>query len=141
MQNILSQMPRAEYIQRYIDRIHKAKQDQIRAIIICGSTMKGNFGRESDIDLFIIVKEDSQRFIDCLLEYSRFTESYIEPLVYTIANVKQMFVDRHPLLLEVLADGTPLLDTGIWKQLQIEYPDLLRSHQIERLSHGWRITE
>lgn len=84
------------------------KAQDLEVIVLLGLIVKGDYIKVSGYDVFIVVKESQVRFLDRLLENSRFSSGKVEPLVYTVEETQQMFEDNNPLLLEVLKDGIVL---------------------------------
>jgi len=100
---------------------------------------KGTYTIFSDYDVLVIVSEDSDRFIDRLWKYGRLSDGYVEPVVYTLSEVKKMFKQNHTLLLEALKDGIPLYDTGFWKTLRQKFEKKLKRREIIPKKNGWII--
>jgi predicted nucleotidyltransferase len=114
------------------------KKDVV-SVVLYGSMAKGTFNIFSDYDVLIVVKEDPDRFIDRLWKYGLLSDGYVEPVVYTLSEIKMMFQQNHLLLLEALKDGIPLYDTGLWKTLQKEFEEKLEKREIVPKEQGWII--
>ena len=133
----LSDRPKLSSLQKFIEEVLHKKN--IISIVLFGSMAKGTFNVFSDYDVLIVVSEDSDRFIDRLWKYSIISDGYVEPVVYTLSEVKMMFQQNHLLLLEALKDGISLYDTGFWKTLRREFEEKLKKREIIPKEQGWII--
>lgn len=90
-------------IKKYIELLQK-NDYRIQKAYLYGSYAKGNYRKDSDIDLLIISKDfTGNRFKDSLklMKLGRDVDSRIEPMPYR----PQDFKDSDPLVIEVKATG------------------------------------
>lgn len=136
----LSSLPNIESLQTFLQRVLAAKAQDIEVIVLFGSMTKDYYSNMSDYDVFIVIKESQVRFLDRLLEYSRFSDGKVETLVYTVEETRQMFEDNHMLLLEVLKDGIVLwVDGSFWNELKEEFKTKLATEKLIPRKKGWTI--
>jgi predicted nucleotidyltransferase len=135
----LSDRPRADEFQSYVERVLAAKGDQIEFIVLYGSMARGNWDRHSDYDLLIgLCGEDGMRFIDRLREFDQYDPGPVESFVYSRAEWEKMWRQLHLTLLECADYGMPLFDRGGWAAIQAEFARYVRDGVVEKLEGGWR---
>lgn len=132
-------LPRLNSLKRYLDELFEEKADKIVSIVLFGSMVKGTYTIYSDHDLLIIVSEEDLSLKDRLYEYSRYSDGWIEPFVYTVRETEKMFEDKNPLILDALKDGVTLYDRGFWKSLRERFEKLLEKGVIAPRENGWII--
>ncbi len=54
----------------YLTRLHEQFEDQIQRVILYGSKVRGDFDQESDIDLFVVIKDADLEREDALTRLS-----------------------------------------------------------------------
>lgn len=94
------------------------KLDESEAIGICGSLARGNFTEKSDIDLFVIVKDEVKdkevlwwkRLNEALKEFKR----DITVIVYTVSGLKRIATWY---VLRLASEGILIYDKGKIKEL------------------------
>ena len=139
MLNRLRGLPRLASLEKYLNELFKEKGDCIVSIILFGSMARGDYTRYSDYDLLIIISSDKHSFKDRLLEFSKFSDGWVEPLVYTEEEAAQMFRDFNLLILDALKDGIVIYDKGFWSKLKESFNALLKKGVIAPKTCGWRI--
>lgn len=140
MQKKLQDLPRYNSIKSYIEKLLSSeKKSKIKSIILHGSMARGDYSYLSDIDLLIIVSEETKKISERIYEYSEYSDGWVEPLVYTEEEVKKMFNDFNPLLLYALKDGIPIIDDGFWSKLKKEFDKMEAEGKIKRNENSWII--
>ena len=135
----LRELPRSTSLEKYLNELFKEKGNSIVSIILFGSMARGDYTKYSDYDLLIIISSDKLNFKDRLLEFSKFSDGWVEPLVYTEEEAAQMFRDFNVLILDALKDGIVIYDRGFWDKLKESFNALLRKGVIAPKACGWRI--
>jgi len=121
--------------ENFSNEIEKELGDFIKAIVLFGSsTRKNEFTPESDIDILIIVDDIKTELT------AEFVEAYriiVEKIAFKISkklhittmkltNFWEYVRAGDPIIINILRDGVPLIDTGFFEPLQI----LLREGRI-----------
>ena len=80
-------------------------------VILFGSQARGRPARHSDVDI-IVVKETSKRFVDRLMEVSRFLDLPfgIDVFVYTPDELEQMLAQGNPFITMALGQGVVIYE-------------------------------
>lgn len=112
-------------IERYIARVLR-KGPRIRAAVMFGSVARGRAGRESDVDLLVVVDGDVRGAWKRLVEHEWGEEveeevRWLESKgIHTRISVLPMSVNRfreHPfILLDIVDDGIPIYDDGVYEE-------------------------
>jgi len=127
-------------LQAFLQAVLAAKAQNLEVIVLFGSMAKEDYSIRSDYDVFIVVKESQIRFLDRLLEYTQFSDGKVEPLVYTVEEIRQMFENNHLLLLEALKDGIVLWTEGtFWDNLKEKFDAKLAAGKLIPRKKGWTI--
>lgn len=88
----------------------RSERPLVSRILLFGSFSKGDFTPSSDVDLAIIVRETSRKFIersDEFIDEFRRVPFDVNLLVYTEDEVKKMLSDGSALMKEIV-QGVPL---------------------------------
>ena len=126
----------AGQLDRYLEHLTGRHGADVEFVVLYGSRARGDHMPGSDFDLMIGVRRAAEgSFIDRLRAFVDLDCPLVEPLVYTLEEVQQMFRSGHMTLLESLKDGKPLLDRGCWGAL------LERFRQIERGGWVWKTSD
>jgi len=70
-----------------------ANKTNVIEVSLFGSLAKGNYTPRSDIDIYVLLKEDSKKFIDRIPEFLDYFEKVglaIEVFPYTVEEIKKM---------------------------------------------------
>ncbi len=91
-------------VKRFINLI--IKKFNLKKIIIFGSFARGDYHKESDLDL-VIVGEFKERFIDRIGKIIELNDSDLEidVMVYTEEEFQKMIQERRPFIEQVLEEG------------------------------------
>ncbi len=82
------------------------ENNNILAIVLIGSLARGDYTAFSDADLVVIVKEDHRRFLDRITEFIDPTLGIdIDPMVYTLSEIKEMSKRNSRLVKEIKEYG------------------------------------
>ena len=136
----LRELPRYSSLEKYVKRLMEGKGDKVVSVVLFGSMAKGDYTKFSDYDLLIVVSEERLGFKDRLYEYALYSDGWVEPFVYTVEEVRKMFREYNPLILDALKDGIVIYDSsGFWVRLKEEFKELLESGVITPKENGWRV--
>ncbi|MEM2896033.1 MAG: nucleotidyltransferase domain-containing protein [Candidatus Bathyarchaeia archaeon] len=140
MQRKLQGLPRYLSVKSYIEKLLSSKKkDKIKSIVLHGSMARGDYSYSSDIDLLIIVSEESKRLSERIYEYSEYSNGWVEPLVYTDKEIVEMFNDFNPLILYALKDGITLIDDSFWSGLKKKFDEMEKEGKLKRKGNSWII--
>ncbi|MEM2123613.1 MAG: nucleotidyltransferase domain-containing protein [Candidatus Bathyarchaeia archaeon] len=133
-------MPRRRSLESYVEKLLSSeKKDEIRSMVLHGSAARGDHSYSSDVDLLIIVSEESKRIDERIYEYSEYSDGWVEPLVYTREEAVEMFNDFNPLILNALKDGVTLVDDGFWAELKRKFDEMEYEGKLKRRGDSWII--
>lgn len=141
MWDALSDRPHLESLRAFFDRLMAVDGERVEFVVLYGSMARGDWGRGSDYDVFVGLREDQAgRQIDRLQQFDVHSDGRIEPLSFSPLDLAKMLATFNPILLAALRDGIVLFDRGTWQKFQGRYRALLDSGHLVRLHRGWRWT-
>lgn len=80
-------------VQTFVEELKNRMGDEIIKIVLFGSKVRGDFNRESDIDIFILVKEKTQdirdRIGDLTADYIFNHDIPLSPVLYDLFEYQQ----------------------------------------------------
>jgi len=137
---LLSERRALRTLERFVRHVLDEYGDEVLSIVLFGSRARGDFTHHSDVDVLVILAESDKRFVDRLSDFAAYCpDGLVEPLVYTRREIEAMFESRNPFLLDVLHEGVPLFDRGLWAELKSRFDRLVREKLVERYGLGWKI--
>ncbi len=108
---------------QFKDKVLKKYKDIVKAVVIFGSLVRGDFHGKSDIDMLVIIDDTTarftpemkERFDEDLFEMARQTAEHmtVQP-AWTLSEFWDMARIGHPLLYTIVRDGWALFDTGFF---------------------------
>lgn len=114
---------RIELAKKFTKKILDKYGPWIKAVIVWGSTARGEFKKKSDIDFVILVDDTREKLTnaqrdemdDWIYELAKKTDDRLSPQpVWTITEFVKMVRAFTPLTYELLKDGIPTYDTGFF---------------------------
>jgi len=121
--------------------VERAKPFKPRAVILFGSYARGDFTESSDIDVCLIadtMPEDE-------LARRTIPDMQIIPKVRVIGFLPDEFVqylkDMKFLAFDIVAEGIPIYDDGLYRKIRETFDDVVQKHGITKLPNGWRISK
>jgi predicted nucleotidyltransferase/uncharacterized protein (UPF0332 family) len=109
--------------ERYKDEVLKRYKKYIKAVILFGSLVRGDFHEKSDIDILVIVDDTVTRFTpemklkfddDIYFLAKDMSEQITVQPAWTLTEFWDMARIGHPLLFTIVRDGWALFDTGFF---------------------------
>ncbi|MEM3506150.1 MAG: nucleotidyltransferase domain-containing protein [Candidatus Bathyarchaeia archaeon] len=138
MQKKLQKLPKYSSLKSYIEKLLSSdKKEKIKSIVLHGSMARGDYSCSSDIDLLIVVSEESKRLDKRIYEYSEYSNGWVEPLVYTDKEIIEMFNDFNPLILYALKDGIVIIDNGFWFKLKRKFNEMEKEGRLKKEGNSW----
>jgi len=133
-------LPSRRPLESYVEKLLSSeKKDKVKCIVLHGSMARGDYSYSSDVDLLIIVSEESKRIDERIYEYSEYSNGWVEPLVYTEEEIIKMFNDFNPLILNALKNGVALVDDGFWSELKKKFIEMENEKKLNRRGNSWII--
>jgi len=133
-------LPSRRPLESYVEKLSSSeKKDKVKCIVLHGSMARGDYSYSSDVDLLIIVSEESKRIDERIYEYSEYSNGWVEPLVYTEEEIIKMFNDFNPLILNALKNGVALVDDGFWSELKKKFIEMENEKKLNRRGNSWII--
>ena len=130
----------SEALKNFIRSALREHGEKVLSIVLFGSRARGDHTCYSDVDVFVVLSESKERFLDRLSDFVAYCqEGLVEALIYTKDEVEAMFASRNPFLLDVLHEGIPLFDRGFWGELKSRFAKLVEKGLVKRCNGGWRI--
>jgi hypothetical protein len=117
---------------------------RLRAVAVFGSRARGDDLRESDYDLAVV--SDDFKGLTSYERQVRLTEAWHQagPTApadfFALTSHELLRMDRLAVW-DMLEDGRPLYDDGIWKQARREFRRLKAAGRITAVPGGWRVAE
>ena len=141
MPKTLSDLPRYEELERFLNKLLKEKGDEIEFVVLFGSMARGDWSQYSDYDLLIgLRREDGRRLIDRISEFDAFVEGEIDVFPYSRSEWRWMFKEYHPLLLEALEYGLILWDRGAFGEMLKLFRRRRSEGVVSPWKSGWKIS-
>jgi predicted nucleotidyltransferase len=96
----------------FVKRVEREYGPLVERVILFGSYARGEAGKESDIDVLVVVRGDRARLrkelIDIATEIMLDTEEYISVKVLTVDEFNHMKEKKYGFLLNILKEGVPI---------------------------------
>lgn len=94
--------------------------DKLDSIILYGSIARGNFRRESDIDLFLISnqKKLAEKAYDIGYDVDIKNNTVTSILIYSPEEIKKNIELGSPFIKNVINEGKTIHDNGTWEKLR-----------------------
>lgn len=137
----LSDRPRLESLQAFLEALFAARGDDVAFVVLYGSMARGDWSRSSDFDVLVGLLQDPQaRLIDRLGTFGELSDGWVEALPYTLHQVERMFRSFNLVVLAALRDGVVLYDRGAWRALQERFQSLRSKGLLTQEHRGWSWT-
>lgn len=111
---------------------------EIRAIVIFGSAVTGNWNYRSDIDILIMSDAMGDDWFECNLRAYELCEGRVQPFVVNSEEFLTSIEDRRYIIWEALHDGVIVRDDDIFAKMRDRLMSLITEGQLIRLSNGWQ---
>lgn len=108
---------------QFKDEVLGKYKNFVKAVVLFGSLVRGDFHEKSDIDLLVVIDDTIARFTpemklnfddDIYAIGKRISEAIIVQPAWTLTEFWDMARIGHPLLYTIVRDGWALYDTGFW---------------------------
>ncbi len=108
---------------KFKDDVLRKYKNFVKAVVLFGSLVRGDFHEKSDIDLLVVIDDTLARFTpEMKLNFDddiynigkRISEAIIVQPAWTLTEFWDMARIGHPLLYTIVRDGWALYDTGFW---------------------------
>ncbi len=109
--------------ERYKDEVLKRYKDIVKAVVLFGSYVRGDYHEKSDIDMLVVVDDVTARFTpemkdsfdDKLYQIAKsISDDITVQPAWTLSEFWDMARIGHPLLFTIVRDGWALYDTGFF---------------------------
>ncbi len=109
--------------EKYKDEILKRYKNIVKAVILFGSYVRGDYHEKSDIDILVVIDDVTARFTpemkdtfdDKLYQIAKnMSEDITVQPAWTLSEFWDMARIGHPLLFTIVRDGWALYDTGFF---------------------------
>jgi predicted nucleotidyltransferase/uncharacterized protein (UPF0332 family) len=112
-----------ETANKFKDEVLKKYKNVVKAVVLFGSLIRGDFHSKSDIDLLVVIDDTIARFTPEMKEEfderiyrigKEISENIIVQPAWTLTEFWEMARIGHPLLYTIVRDGWALYDTGFF---------------------------
>ncbi|MBI4020753.1 MAG: nucleotidyltransferase domain-containing protein [Candidatus Aenigmarchaeota archaeon] len=114
---------RIEILKKFTEEAIKKHGPVIRSIVLFGSTARGSFRGESDIDIFVIIDDTRQRItphvrdqieddLDAIARATSKQLSMQQP--YLLTEFWRLVREGHPIIFNFIREGVPVYDKDIF---------------------------
>jgi predicted nucleotidyltransferase/uncharacterized protein (UPF0332 family) len=112
-----------EIANKFKDEVLKKYKNVVKAVVLFGSLIRGDFHSKSDIDLLVVIDDTLARFTPEMKEEfddriyrigKSIDENIIVQPAWTLTEFWEMARIGHPLLYTIVRDGWALYDTGFF---------------------------
>ena len=121
--------------------VERAKPLKPRTIILFGSYAKGDFTESSDIDLCLIAgtmpgNELARRTVPDMQGIPK-----VRVIGFLPDGFLQYLEDMRFLAFDIVAEGIPIYDDGLYRKIRETFDDVVQKHGIVKLPRGWQISK
>jgi len=101
-------------------RLIRELGDKLDSIILYGSIARGNFGKESDIDLLLISNEKklTEKAYDIGYDVDIKNNTVTSILIYSPEEIRGNIELGSPFIRNVINEGKIIYDNGTWEKLR-----------------------
>jgi predicted nucleotidyltransferase len=101
-------------------RLLQELRDDLNSIILYGSIARGNFGRESDIDLLLILNGNklAEKAYETGYDVDIKNNTVTSILTYSPEEMKRNIELGSPFIKNVISEGKIIYDNGTWEELR-----------------------
>ncbi len=101
------------------ERLVRELGDKLNSVILYGSIARGNFGKESDIDLLLISNEKKimEKAYDIGFNVDIKNNTVTSILIYSPEELKKNIDLGSPFIRNVINEGKIIYDNGTWEKL------------------------
>ena len=112
-----------KYAEQFKEEVLKKSQKVVKAVVLFGSLVRGDFTEKSDIDMLVVIDDVMSRFtpdqkdqFDDMLRSiaKKISEDVVVQPAWTLTEFWDMARIGHPLLYTIVRDGWALYDTGFF---------------------------
>lgn len=123
----------------FIDRA--ARLLSVQAIAVFGSRGRGDYQAGSDYD--IVVVSGDLKGLNPLRRRERLSEAWASLKAADIFGLTgdELLEMGSAIIWDMLEDGQPLLDTGVWKEAVARFRAKKAAGEITPVKGGWRVAE
>ena len=112
-----------KFAEQFKDEVLKKSEKLVKAVVLFGSLVRGDFSEKSDIDMLVVIDDVTARFtpdqkdqFDDMLRQmgKKINEDIVVQPAWTLSEFWDMARIGHPLLYTIVRDGWALYDTGFF---------------------------
>ncbi len=109
--------------EKFKDEVLKKHKNYVKAVVLFGSLVRGDFHEKSDIDMLVVVDDTVTRFTpemkdrfddEIYFMAKKISENITVQPAWTLTEFWDMARIGHPLLFTIVRDGWALYDTGFF---------------------------
>lgn len=123
----------------FVDRLPRLLS--VQAIAVFGSRGRGDYLADSDYDLVVV--SDDLRSLNPLRRRERLSEAWTSLKAADIFGLTadELLEMGSPIIWDMLEDGQPMLDTGVWREAVAKFSAKRASGEIAPVKGGWKVAE
>jgi hypothetical protein len=113
----------------------------VEAVVVFGSRGRGEERPWSDYDL-VVVSDDFEG-VNPIRRRERVAEAWpvMKAADFFALTTTELLEMRRPIIWDMLQDGRPVFDTGVWRRAARRFEALKAAGEIVPIPGGWRVTE
>jgi uncharacterized protein len=94
--------------------------DQLCSLVLYGSVARGDFNRESDIDILVILKDKKleEKVSDIRYDVDIKNDTVTTFFIVTPHEIERIIQKGFPFINNVLKEGQVIYDNGLWERLR-----------------------
>lgn len=133
--------PLRERLRRYMEGLMGDRSEEVEFIVLFGSAARGEARPGSDLDLLIGLRSDGREpFLERLRAFSDYAPG-VDAFAYYPGELREMFRQLHPTLLEASDHGKVLWDRGTWGELKGVITRWVQCGKLAKRPRGWQVVD
>lgn len=102
------------------ERLVRESGDKLDSLVLYGSVARGDYGRESDIDILVILEDKKleEKVSDIRYDVDIKNDTVTTFFIVTPSEIERIIQKGFPFINNVLKEGKVIYDNGFWERLR-----------------------
>jgi uncharacterized protein len=105
------------------EKLGKELGEKLDSLVLYGSVARGDYGRESDIDILVILNDKKLEDIASDIRYDIDIKNSTVTTFFicTYPEIEKIIQQGYPFIINVLKEGKIIYDNGTWERLRLGF--------------------
>jgi uncharacterized protein len=105
------------------ERLLRELEDNLDSLVLYGSVARGDYGRESDIDILVILQDKNmlEKVSDIRYDVDTKNDTVTTFFTVTPSEIERIVQKGFPFIKNVLKEGQVIYDNGFWERLRQDF--------------------